>query len=378
MHVRLIRILALSCVVAGAFAGVARALDFDDEDPAPAQGEVGRVLDYRIGTHAGCLPHHVVVQSGELPPGTTLTQLDDHTADVGGVPTEAGTFTVWLAVKDCENRSAEALFEFDVSERTYGIQTTSLPAATLGSSYSAKLQAGGHPIQSETWELAGGTLPAGLTLSADGTISGTPSAPGTSTFTVKATSVGDDGAVRVDTRQLTLTVTGSYTVTASQRVGEVGVPFRSTLAASGGRAPLTWSASGGLPSGLGVDSHGVISGVPTRAGTYAVTLHFVDADGSASDAHLSLVVRPRLAIATGALKTAVAGHAYRSALSSRGGLPAVRWSIARGSLPGGLKLAARTGAISGSPTRAGAFRFTVRARDTLGATATKALVLRVR
>jgi hypothetical protein len=190
--------------------------------------------------------------------------------------------------------------------------------------------------------------------------------------------VGDDGAVRVDTRQLTLTVTGSYTVTASQRVGEVGVPFRSTLAASGGRAPLTWSASGGLPSGLAVDSHGVISGVPTRAGTYAVTFHFVDADGSASDAHLSLVVRPRLAIATGALKSAVAGHAYRSALSSRGGLPAVRWSIARGSLPGGLKLAARTGAISGSPTRAGAFRFTVRARDTLGATATKALVLRVR
>src|SRR5204863_10089049 len=98
----------------------------------------------------------------------------------------------------------------------------------------AKLQARGHAIQSEKWELAAGSLPAGLSLSTDGTIAGTPSSPESSTFTVKATSVGDDGAVRVDTRQLTVTVTGSYTVTASRRIGEVDVPFNATLAANGG------------------------------------------------------------------------------------------------------------------------------------------------
>jgi large repetitive protein len=378
MRFRLLRIVALACVLAGAFAGVAKALDFDDEDPQPVQTEVGRVLEYKIGTHAGCLPHHLVILSGALAPGTTLTQVDDHTGLISGIPTAAGKYTVWLAVKDCENKSAESLFEFDVGERTYAILTTSLPNAALGASYSAKLQAGNHPIQSQTFEISQGALPAGLTLAADGTISGTPTAAGAATFTLKATSVGDDGAIRIDTRRFTLTVTGSYTITASRRLGEVGVPFSSTLASSGGAAPLQWSASGGLPDGLSVDAQGEISGVPRQAGNYDVTVHFADANGSASDAHVTLVVRPRLTIATGTLRAGTAGRVYRAPLAVRGGVGGLRWSTARGALPRGLKLATRTGAITGAPLRPGTFRFTVRVRDTLGATSTKALVLRVR
>jgi large repetitive protein len=378
MRVRLIRIVTLLCVLAGAFAGVARALDFDDEDPQPVQTEVGRVLDYKIGTHAGCLPHHLVILSGALAPGTTLTQVDDHTGLISGIPTAAGKYTVWLAVKDCENKSAESLFEFDVGERTYAIQTTSLPNGALGASYSAKLQAGNHPIQSQKFELAQGALPAGLTLAADGTISGTPTAPGATTFTVRATSVGDDGAIRIDSRQFTLTVTGSYTISASRRLGEVGVPFSSTLAARGGAPPLQWSAPAGLPAGLSVDTQGVISGVPLRAGTYDVNVHFVDAKGAASDAHVALAVRPRLVIATRALPAAAARRAYRASLGVRGGAGGLRWSIARGALPRGMRLATRTGAITGASTRAGTFRFTVRVRDALGGVSTRALALRVR
>jgi hypothetical protein len=48
---------------------VAQALDFDDEDPNPPHPEIGLVYQYEIGTHAGCLPHHLVITSGALPPG---------------------------------------------------------------------------------------------------------------------------------------------------------------------------------------------------------------------------------------------------------------------------------------------------------------------
>ena len=65
------------------------------------------------------------------------------------------------------------------------ITTTTLPNGTVGTTYTATLTANGDaPI---TWEFTGGSLPAGLSLSNAGTISGTPTTEGTFTFTVKAT-----------------------------------------------------------------------------------------------------------------------------------------------------------------------------------------------
>jgi hypothetical protein len=129
MQFRFIRVLAVLAVLARAFAGIARALDFDDEDPEPPHPEIGLVYHYEIGTHSRCLPHHVIIVSSQLPPGLKLSQLNDHTALVDGIATEAGVFSVWLAVKDCENKSAEALFTFDTWGRRWGTTTDSLPMA---------------------------------------------------------------------------------------------------------------------------------------------------------------------------------------------------------------------------------------------------------
>ncbi len=378
MRFRFIRVVALLAVLAGAFAGVAHALDFDDDDPDPVRLEVGQILNYKIGTHAGCLPHHVVITGGTLPPGLKLTQVDDHTALVDGVPTEQGTWNVWLAVKDCENRSAEALFTFDVSHRTYGIKTTSLPPATAGSPYSAKLEAGDHPTRFADWKITSGSLPAGLSLSStDGTLSGTPTTTGASTFTVTVTGNGDDGNLRTDSKQFTLNVTTAIAVSTSVRTAEVGIPVRSSLSATGGQPPYRWSATG-LPPGVTVGADGVLSGVPTRAGSFALSAHLVDASGAAKDATVPLIVRPRLAIAARGLPSATAGRAYRVKIATRGGVAAFRWSLAKGPLPRGLKLAATTGTIAGKPASAGTFRITVRVRDALGAVATKQLLLQVR
>jgi hypothetical protein len=301
MQFRFVKVVALLCVLAGAFAGAALALDFDDEDPQPVVGEVGREMDYVIGTHAGCLPHRLEIESGGLPPGTTLTKIhsrdddvlrDHSTFEVTGVPTQAGTFSAWLALRDCDNRSAETLFVFDIGQRTYSIRTTSLPAATLGRAYRAKLEAGGHPIRSETWVIVAGALPSGLTLGRDGTISGTPTAAGAGTFTVKATSVGDDDAIRIDTKQLTVDVTVRLAIASrSLPPATRGRAYRAAIAITGGVAPFRWSVTG-LPRGLTfAASTGTISGRPRAKGSYRVRLRVRDSLGVAAAKTLTLRVR---------------------------------------------------------------------------------------
>jgi hypothetical protein len=191
MRFRFFRVLTLAVVLAAAFAGVALALDFEDEPPVPPRAEVGFVYHYEIGTTGGCLPHRVVLQSGQLPPGLKLSQIANATALVDGVATEAGTFNAWLAVKDCDSRSAEALFTFDVWARRFGIDTKELPSAVVSSPYSFTLATWGIP-STTTWKLASGTLPAGLTLSSEGVISGTPTSAGTFTFDIEATGAAKD------------------------------------------------------------------------------------------------------------------------------------------------------------------------------------------
>src|SRR4051812_47990648 len=114
MRFRLVQILLVLGILAGAYAGVAHALDFDDEDPEPPPAEVGLLYEYDIGTHAGCLPHRLVIAAGQLPPGLSMrrVKLDLHVVE--GIATEPGVFTAWIHLLDCDNRSAETPFKFEV------------------------------------------------------------------------------------------------------------------------------------------------------------------------------------------------------------------------------------------------------------------------
>jgi large repetitive protein len=377
VNLRFVKVLSLFAILAGAFAGVAQALDFDDEDPEPPKAEVGLVYHYEIGTHAGCLPHKVTVGSGEIPPGLKLSQLNDHTALVSGVATNPGIFSAWLFLTDCSGRSAETVFTFEVWVRRWGIATSSLTPATAGSPYSFKLQAEGIPSK-VTYQVTAGSLPAGLTLGSDGTISGTATAAGSSTFTVGGTAVSTDPAsagTRVDSRQFTLNVVAPLNVRLSRRVAEVGVGVRSSLTATGGQAPYTWSAASALPAGLAISPNGAITGTPRKAGAVAFTARVTDAGGATKDVQVSLIVRPRLAIATKFLPSGAAGSSYSATVKVRGGAGGLRWSMRGG--PAGLRIDG-TGRITGVPRASGTFRVTLRARDALGASSSKTFVLTVR
>jgi len=381
---RFVRAAALFVLLAVVFVPGAAALDFNDDSEEAPRGEVGLLYHFELQSHGGCddAPYHYVVESGNLPPGLKLApesyNLPDkrHTGLIDGMPTQGGTWSAWIALKDYCKQSAELLFTFDIWPRRFSISTESLPAAMAGSPYSAGLQAGG--VRSViTWSLTKGSLPAGLTLNKDGTIAGTPTAAGESTFTVTATGVSTDPSAdgtRLDAKQFTLHVNAPLTASLSRSVGEVGVPFRAALSGSGGHSPYTWSAAGSLPAGLSLGARGVLSGRPSAAGTYTVQLTVRDSEGNPQTITVTIRIAPRLGIVTRALRVAV-GRAAAAHLVARGGVRPVRWTVVRGRLPAGIRLSARTGLLTGVAHTAGSVRLTVRARDAVGGSARKTVLV---
>lgn len=171
------------------------------------------------------------------------------------------------------------------------------------------------------------------------------------------------------TKSLSLVVNpGTVTIsTATVPGGEVGFPYTTTIAASGGLSPYIFSVSAGsLPAGLSIaSSTGVISGTPSVSGSNTFTVQVADAETPAVTATQSytLVVVPTLTITTSSLPAANIGVSYSGTLAATGGVTPYTWSVTTGALPAGLTLNPATGAITGTPTAAGTFTFTVTVTD---------------
>lgn len=146
------------------------------------------------------------------------------------------------------------------------------------------------------------------------------------------------------------------------------------LAAGGGTPPYNWSiTSGALPAGLSMAaSTGIIAGIPTQAGTANFVVQVTDSESPAvtSTADLSLTVTSApLAVATTSLSNGTVGAAYVQTLAATGGVAPYTWSVASGTLPAGLSLAAGSGILSGTPTQAGTASLAIQVKDSAGTTA---------
>ncbi|HEY4009538.1 MAG TPA: putative Ig domain-containing protein, partial [Acidobacteriaceae bacterium] len=206
------------------------------------------------------------------------------------------------------------------------ISTTNLPSAQAGTGYNSTLSAsGGTP--GYTWSVASGSLPAGLTLSSAGVISGTPTASGTSSFSLSVSDSSSPAQSQTVTFSIvvlpvipTLSI-GSGSLPAAQ----VGASYANALSVTGGTPGYTWSiASGSLPAGLTLSSAGVISGTPTASGSSTFTVSVTDAGSPAqiASAQESVTVKAAgLIISSGALAAGKTGGQYSATLSASGGTP---------------------------------------------------------
>jgi len=147
--------------------------------------------------------------------------------------------------------------------------------------YKQAVYLGGGTVPPLAFGISAGALPPGLALDPDtGAVTGTPTTPGTFSFTIRAHDKGDTAVM-------------SYTVTINAMpslspgwfpILTVGVPFNQTLTATGGTGGkvLTFTIQGTLPPGLKITPAGnslTISGTSTAAGTAGIMIFIVDATG---------------------------------------------------------------------------------------------------
>jgi len=154
----------------------------------------------------------------------------------------------------------------------------SLFPGTRGAGYSCALQAsGGQPPF--TWTVTGGTLPPGLSLTASGQITGTPTTSGTYIFTAGVSDTCPAGAQN-EQKQFTLVI-GCPVITITTAsvlpAGAPGQPYSRQILTSGGQPPVSFSlVAGDLPPGLSLSASGLIAGTPAAAGTYNFTISAAD------------------------------------------------------------------------------------------------------
>jgi hypothetical protein len=280
-----------------------------------------------------------------------------------------------VQVTDSASLKATKVFSLTIGAGLVITTPSPLPSGSTGVPYSVTLLAAGGspPVR---WSVTSGALPPGLGLGSTGAIFGTPTSPGTFTFSVKVS----DSTSLAASQQYSLTISSGLVVSTQQLAnGSVNGSYLQTLVAAGGTAPYVWKVSAGaLPSGLSlVSSTGVIKGTPSVNGAFTFTVTVTDLTGASASKQLSLNIASGLTINSTTLPSGVLTQAYSLALAAVGGSQPYTWRISVGALPQGLSLNPATGAITGTPTSAGVFNFTVQVTDSNGATATQALTISV-
>ncbi|MBQ7561806.1 MAG: putative Ig domain-containing protein, partial [Synergistaceae bacterium] len=151
--------------------------------------------------------------------------------------------------------------------------------------------------------------------------------------------------------------------TVSLADAELNTSYSASLTATGA-TPITWRiTSGKLPTGLTLNSAGTITGTPTAAGIFTFTVQASNNYGSASKQFtISIFAVPE--ITTNSLPNGTENKSYNFTVIAAGSTP-ITWTLDSGTLPDGLSLNS-SGKISGTPTTAGTFTFTVKAANSYG------------
>ena len=343
---------------------------------ASATGQVGQPFSQTNEAKGGTPPYTYLLARGDtLPDGTAL---DSKTGMVSGTPTKAGAFSYTIKVKDSgkPTQRATSLVSAKIDPPPpppLTITSTASSNTQVGQSYSQTNEAkGGTPPYKFSYD---GTLPAGTKLDeSTGVVSGTLTAAGPFKYTVKVTDNGSPQQTATGKEQngtITPTPPTPLTIKATpSAITQVGQSYSQTNAASGGTPPYKYSLAPGatLPPGTKLDeSTGTVSGKPTAAGPFSYVVQVEDAGSPKQTASTPvtgiITVRPTVMLVSMASATFQVGQSYSQANVGSGGTPPYTFSISAGAAPVGTKLDDKSGTVSGTPTTAGAYSYTIQVKD---------------
>lgn len=343
---------------------------------------VGAAYSQTLTTSGGTTPF--TWTGSNLPGGLGLAAVSGNEV-INGTPSVAGTFSnVGVTVKDTSNPQQTATATYSLTVNAALVLSpatgTALTTGTVSQAYSSQtlsVTGGTGPF---TWTITSGNTPAGLNLvpaaspSLTAVVSGTPTAAANVTLAIKVTDANGATATAnypiVINGPLTISTVGSTLPTGTVNVGYPGTLQNSTITASGGSAPYTWSLATGsnpLPAGLAittVNGGGLVSGTPTTAnapGGVSVNIQVKDNAGATVANPYTIVINPQLQLNNppASLPNGTTGAPYPSSpitFAATGGSGTYTWSIA--GLPG-VTIGSSSGVLSGTPTTAGTYNSVV-------------------
>src|SRR5580658_2789773 len=148
--------------------------------------------DQTITASGGVAPYTYAVTSGSLPSGLSL---NSSTGEITGTPSTTGFSNFTITATDSTSATGSRAYSISVGTASLTLLPASLPAATQGTAYSQTITAAGGTAP-YTFSVSQGPLPAGLTLSSAGVLSGTPTANGSFGFILQATDANGNTGFR--------------------------------------------------------------------------------------------------------------------------------------------------------------------------------------
>jgi hypothetical protein len=265
-------------------------------NPGNQTGKVGTAVSLQIHATDSASGQTLSYAATGLPAGLSISST---TGLISGTPTTATTAaSVTVTVTDTTGAKGTASFTWTINPNTTNTVTVTNPGSQtgkVGTAATLQIQATDSASgQTLTYSATG--LPPGLAIgTSTGLISGTPTSSGQFSVTVTATDTTGASGSAAFTWTINPNTANTVTVTnPGSQTGTVGaaasLQIHATDSASG--QTLTYGATG-LPTGLSISSStGLISGTPTTAGTFSVTVTATDTTGASGSATFSWLINP--------------------------------------------------------------------------------------
>lgn len=309
--------------------------------------------------------------SGSLPPGLSLST----SGSITGTPSTQGTYNFTVTATDADGYTGSRAYSIQVSPQNIVPSISQFQIALIGPNNWGSSVSGSYGTTPQfrwsttnastvTMSATSGNSNSNLGTSSTGApVLGAINAYGTTTITLTATSSTGDVATAV---VYFVGPSGpTITISPSSLPNEyINRSYNQTLTASGGTAPYGYyHTSGTFPTGLALStSSGAITGTTGAVGTFTFTVTATDNSGyTGSQSYtVNILSAPTVTLSPSSLPSGTTGTSYTQYLSASGGQGPHSFSVTSGSLPSGLSLSPG-GTLSGTPSTAGTYNFTVTA-----------------